>query len=165
MILRLFFRSPNISVLKENKNIKGLIKAYKLGNAIIQSRAVVALGEIGDTEAVKPLIRGLKNNNYLVTKYTVEALTKIGDLQILEPFISILINENFSSRIKMDIATALTNIGQPASKPLCSALNITTNIDTQKMIIDILGKISDEKVINIIFPFCNYSGTYRGIKV
>ena len=59
---RLF--KPNVKRLKEEKNVKGLIKALRHKDGYVRRDAAEALGKIGEP-AVEPLIQALKDEDRL----------------------------------------------------------------------------------------------------
>lgn len=87
------FKKPDMKKLRQEKNLKGLIKALKYTkDADIQQDAAAALGHMKDTKAIDALIKVLKNKNYedRVREAAGHSLGMIGDTQAVEPLIQIL---------------------------------------------------------------------------
>ena len=109
---------PNIEELKEQSDIKGLIRAlryhpspkisYKGHN--IREHAAKALGLIGDNRAVKPLVKVLKDRNEWmeVRENAAAALGKIGDFRAIDPLIWILLEKKESDIDVIDSARRLS---------------------------------------------------------
>ncbi|MBZ0297365.1 MAG: HEAT repeat domain-containing protein [Anaerolineae bacterium] len=102
-----FFKKPNIQTLKAKNNVKGLIKALNYKSESMEQKdiqirtdALVALGEIGDTQATIPIINIINSisiRSMIQDKYNRElrevaiiALGQIGNSQAVEYLINIL---------------------------------------------------------------------------
>jgi len=115
-------------MLKENRDVKKLIKALGYRDITIRLFAADALAVIGDVRAVEPFIRMLKDNDEEVVATAQRALVMIG-----EPAVTPLIKElkkNVAAAIKkndpnlcMATATSLAKIGVPAVEPIIAALD------------------------------------------
>jgi len=146
-----FKGKPDIKKMEENKDVNGLIKVLKDEDWHVRSRAVIALGYIGepavepliealkgkdgqvrsraaaalgnirDERAVEPLINALKDEDWQVRVWAAEALGKMGDNRGVEPMIQDLKDED--SDVRMGAARSLGNIGdERAVEPLTQAL-------------------------------------------
>jgi HEAT repeat protein len=71
-------KKPDISALRNNRDIQGLVRALSYRDPDIQSDAVHALGEMGH-EAVAPLIATLNRRNRGLRLGAIGALAQIGD--------------------------------------------------------------------------------------
>ncbi len=142
----------NVSHLREEKNVQGLIKALRHPDVTVQYEAVEALGDLGDPAAVTPLVEVLSRDEYSAVRWkAAEALSKIGTPAVGE-LIGALSNPDEDVRwkaaialgdigdaraidpligllgdpdrfVKSRVAYALGKIGQPAVHPLTGALN------------------------------------------
>lgn len=72
--------SPNVTKLREKKNVQGLALALDDKDPEVQYRAAEALGDIGDEKSVSPLITAMTRSEYSGVRWkAAEALSKIGD--------------------------------------------------------------------------------------
>ena len=84
------FGPPDIPNLKQNRNIKGLIKALNYQkDKNICAKAAEALGLLKAVEAIPALIQRLKEKNLLVAKAAQDALNKMSK-DAVEPLINAL---------------------------------------------------------------------------
>jgi hypothetical protein len=67
-----------------------LIDALKEEELLVRSKAVKALGKIGDAGAVEPIIKALKDKASFVREKAAEALGEIGDPLAIEPLFAAL---------------------------------------------------------------------------
>ena len=75
--------------LKDKKATKVLIKQLKSKNEHVRSKAVDALGKIGDRRAVEPLLELLSNSNDgFIRSDIIEALGNTGDTRAVQPIIN-----------------------------------------------------------------------------
>jgi len=88
--------------------VEPLLHALEDGNWTVRWRAVIALGEIGDTRVVEPLIQAFKDKAFLVRWYASSALMKIGEAAV-EPLLRTL--ENDSWEVREGAVMALGKIG------------------------------------------------------
>jgi len=97
---------PNVTKLKNKKDIEGLIRAldYKKDPGIREA-AAKALGEIGDASAVKPLIQVLRDEDNNVRYQAARALVKIRDARAVDPLNQAVKDEN--GWVRMHVETAL----------------------------------------------------------
>jgi hypothetical protein len=115
------FAGTTIHLLKQKKNIKGLIAALNHPDTEARYRAAIALGELGDPEAVGALSLALKDENSGVRWEAAEALGKIG-----EPALDVLIDalKGDDDDIRWRAAIALGDIGNEyAVAPLIGTLS------------------------------------------
>jgi len=75
---------------KDDTKLNKLIKSLEGGHWIEKTRAIEALGKMGDIRTVEPLIKALKDADRNVIRKAVELLGKIGDRKAVEPLIEIL---------------------------------------------------------------------------
>jgi len=71
--------------LEMNRDVEGLIKAFKHRDSGIRADAAEALGNIRDARAVEPLIQALKDEDKYVRSGAAYALGEIADLRAVEP--------------------------------------------------------------------------------
>jgi HEAT repeat protein len=94
----------NVTRMKEEKDIPGLIRALKNPDMSVQYEAAEALGQLRDPAAVQPLIEVLTNDQYSGTRWkAAEALAQIGTLSV-EPLIAALSHPEEDVRWKAAIA-------------------------------------------------------------
>lgn len=134
------------------KDVEGLIKAYKDKNALHQIDAVDVLVEIGEP-TVKPLIQYLKDEDFHFRAIVAEILGKIKDPRAIEPLIQLLKDEK-NLYVRAEAVWALANIGKPAVDPLSQALvQALQNEDRrfEKIIREVLWKIkTGDRTISFI---------------
>jgi len=113
--------SANVSKMKDERNIRGLVMALRHRDPGVAYEAVEALGEIGDPAAAGPLIEALTGDKYSGIRWkAAEALTQIGSEAV--PY---LINtlENPDEDVRWKAAIALGEIGdERAIDPLIRLL-------------------------------------------
>jgi hypothetical protein len=121
LVLSLFQTGmPDIDALAKKKDYRGLLRALQFHDADVQSKAVLALGTLGDP-AADFLIRALKTRDTTTKLGIIRALAKIGPLRGL-PALSNLLHDE-SSEIRWQAAIALGEIGNDtAISPLCNAM-------------------------------------------
>ncbi len=104
----------------KEKDIPGLIRALRLHDTEIQTRAAQSLGTLGP-DAVDKLVSALKIKDKTVKLGIIWALSEIGSPRSLQPLIDTLQDEN--SEVRWQAAIALGEIGdEGATGPLCEAL-------------------------------------------
>lgn len=144
---------PNVKILKEKRDVEGLIETLKDNHSPVREReeAARALGEIGEP-AVKPLIEALEDENLLVQEWAIKALGKIGDAKAVKPLIESISRTQhirFRPVVQLDIllvkaVEALVKIGEPAVKPLIKALK---DEFVRAEAAQALGKIGDARAV------------------
>lgn len=118
-----FFKKPNISNIKDKKDIKVLIKNLKYDIPSVRINAIETLGEMGDARAVKYLIKVLKKDkDEEVRCYAADALGMIGDERAVESLIQALRDED--ENVQEFAEDALVKIGKPSVEPLIQVLGI-----------------------------------------
>jgi HEAT repeat protein len=73
--MRIF--KPNVAMMRDTRNVLGLIKALKDSDIELRRCAANALGKIGDALAVDPLVGVLKDIDATVRSQAVIALAQI----------------------------------------------------------------------------------------
>jgi HEAT repeat protein len=113
--------SVNVRRLRENHDIRGLVRALGHKDPAIQYQAAEALGDLGDPAAVGPLAEALRRDEYSGVRWkAAEALAKIGP-----PAIDALIEalDDPDDDVRWKAAIALGEIGDPrAVAPLIRIL-------------------------------------------
>jgi len=139
---------PNIGKMKENRDIKGLIKALKHSNAKVRADVAIALGELGDEHAVEPLIRVLKDIDETVRGSVAVALGELGDEHAVEPLIEAL--KDLDAAVRCSAAFALGKIGDKcAVEPLIEALKDSAK-QVRRDAVVALGEIGDPKALGTL---------------
>ena len=69
---------PNIKKMQREKNVEELIKLLEHEDKKVRTKAVYALGEIGDTRAVEPLTNRLKYEKMYTRARVAWALNELG---------------------------------------------------------------------------------------
>jgi len=117
------FGPPNVQKMKDNRNLKGLIKAldYKK-DWNVRVAAAKALGKYHDSRAVEPLITALKDDESVwVRVRAAKAFCIIRDRRAIDPLIGALKDKD--RPVRETAALALGNIGDSrAVEPLVDAL-------------------------------------------
>ncbi len=94
----------NVSHLRDEKNVPGLIRALRHPEVAVQYEAVEALGDLQDTAAIKPLVEVLSRDEYSAIRWkAAEALSKIGSPAV-DDLVSVLSNPDEDVRWKAAIA-------------------------------------------------------------
>jgi HEAT repeat protein len=94
----------NVSHLRDEKNVPGLIRALHHPEVAVQYEAVEALGDLKDTSAIEPLIEVLSKDEYSAVRWkAAEALVKIGPPAVGD-LIEVLSNPDEDVRWKAAIA-------------------------------------------------------------
>ena len=113
--------SVNVRRLREDHDVRGLVRALDHKDPAIQYQAVEALGDLGDPAAVGPLAEALRGDEYSGVRWkAAEALAKIGT-----PAVDALIEalEDPDDDVRWKAAIALGEIGDPrAVDPLIRIL-------------------------------------------
>jgi hypothetical protein len=113
--------SVNVRRLREDHDVRGLVRALGHKDPAIQYQAVEALGDLGDPAAVEPLAEALRGDEYSGVRWkAAEALAKIGT-----PAVDTLIEalEDPDDDVRWKAAIALGEIGDPrAVDPLIRIL-------------------------------------------
>ena len=105
--------NPQLSIrlMKEKRDINGLIDVLAHKNKEEQLSAIRALGELCDPQAVGPLIEQLGDSDAIIKKHAVQALGNIADAKALEAIAPLLEDEDY--RLRAYAAEALRKIGDP----------------------------------------------------
>jgi HEAT repeat protein len=136
---------PDILKFKQNKNVKGLIKALKYHGSHERSWAAEVLGDLGETSAVEPLIDTLKDKDINVRWSAVKSLGKIGDRRAALP-IAIALTETNDWQMPLLVREALVNIGQRNCDALMDLMT-HSNSDIRQLPAKILGEIGCQEAI------------------
>ena len=110
----------DIPVMKERRDIRGLIRALRSADFAVQTAAARALGTLG-TESMDDLLSALKKKNKDIRLGAIGALAVIRDPRSVGPLIEVLHDTN--SEVRWQAAFALGEIGDAhATGPLVAAL-------------------------------------------
>jgi len=123
-------------------------------STIVRLRAAEALGEIGDPRSIRPLLQFLKlkgrkvgeNEGELISKVR-EAIVQIGKLH-LNPLLELLKDNN--EYIRIEVAQALKEIGNPLSVPKFIEALDDLNYVVRIIAAEALGVIGDESSIIVL---------------
>ena len=148
------FGKPNVKKMKDEGDVKGLIKALSFTKDPYTCEfAVDALGQIGDPEAVGPLISALAGKVPNRLNVAV-ALGQIGDPRAVEPLLA-----TFGNRYEIpEVTLALGQCGdQRAVEPLILMLKDFLTSNRQVMAaIAALGKLKNPDALK---PLLEIAGT------
>ena len=97
-ILDKIFGPPDVNKLKDNRDIKGLLKALRQKDRYVRIEAAEALGEMSEPTTVGPLIQALKDEDDGVRGSAAKALGRMKDPSAVEPLIQVLEDENTVNR-------------------------------------------------------------------
>lgn len=104
---------PNMQKMKEERDVRGLIRALRHRDAGIQYQAAEALGELRDPTAVEPLMHSLTGDRYAGIRWkAAEALARIGPPSV--PFL-VRVLSHPEDDVRWMAAIALGEIGDPSS--------------------------------------------------
>jgi len=117
--MRLF--KPNVSRLRAQKNVNGLVKALSDREVEIREGAARALGEMAYPRVVVPLCSSLKDKDWAVRMTVVEALARIHDARAIEPLVALLKDEK--PAVQKATTEALIAFGGHAVPALSRALS------------------------------------------
>jgi HEAT repeat protein len=113
--------SVNVRRLREDRDVRGLVRALNHRDPAIQYQAAEALGDLGDPAAVEPLAQALRGDEYSGVRWkAAEALARIGP-----PAVDALIEalDDPDDDVRWKAAIALGEIGDPRGvEPLIKVL-------------------------------------------
>ena len=113
------FGKPNIEKMKEKRDVKGLIKAFR--NKSVRDSATDALLDIGE-EAVEPLIKACRGYSAKNLSYYASVLVRIGEPAVEPLMEAIRRNRSRIRDVRRQAAMALGEIGdRRAVRLLCWA--------------------------------------------
>ena len=118
-----FMRQRAVFALKQLNNqrsLKALISALQDNDNDVQRYATDALTDLADEQAVEPLVAILQDKDPRVREIAVRLLGQLNDERAIEPLIAALQDEDKDVRI--EIRTALINLGDIAVEPLIAAM-------------------------------------------
>ena len=140
---------PDMHIMKQEKDIKGLIKAlnYKPDWHIV-AEAALALADFGEKSAVEPIIRTLESNDDSRCRFRlIHALEMLKDKRATEPLIDVLESTYEGSGNRQLAARALGKIKDTrAVEPLITALN-DENEHVRSAAAYSLGDIKDARAV------------------
>ncbi len=142
---------PNISALKQKRDVAGLLKILQRDDVHARRAAIRALGEIGDRAAVSALAALLADNRHLVSEQinAAEALGKIGDPSAIDALLLANTASIERERAAIEEATA------PADKPYGPGFYINRisadEYTLRSAIAQVLGKIGGTRALNALF--------------
>lgn len=140
------FGPPNIEILRNKKNVKGLMKALRHNYVRIRRDAAAALVEIG-SEAVEPLISLLADRDAELRWLAADIIGRIGDSRGIDPLISALKDEDRS--VQGEAKHALRRFGNKAVEPLINVLSQKEK-NTVFGATEVLRDISDVKAVDAL---------------
>lgn len=88
------FFTPDVGKLAASRDVAGLAKAAQHKRWEIRSKAVAALGAIGDVRVLPALVRSLRDDVVDIRRAAVEALGAIGSPQALRPLGALVKDEH-----------------------------------------------------------------------
>jgi HEAT repeat protein len=104
---------PNVKKIKEEGDVRALIRALRHKDAGIQYQAAEALGELRDPSAVEPLMNSLTGDRYAGVRWkAAEALARIGSPSV-PSLVRVLSHPD--DDVRWMAAIALGEIGDPSS--------------------------------------------------
>jgi HEAT repeat protein len=118
----------------------------------LRRRAVLALGEIGDTRATDPLISALNDTDENVRDQTFRALGNMKDIKAVEILINYYLSDA-ASKIRNSASDALVKSGKFAVEPLLEILN-----QGNTSVTNILIKIGDQRALDPLIDALNNYG-------
>lgn len=142
MVFGLF--KPNIEKMKRKRDVDGLIKLLEHNDLELQTKAALALGEIGNLRAVMPLLKLMQYEEPDLLIVASSALNKFNKTVLVKPFIDALNDKNSGLMVWRFVAYALGEIGDPrAVEPLINKINVVDSF---------LSTVSAEALVKIGKP-------------
>ena len=133
--ISLFALQPDNKAVKPHPN-------SKCSRIVVCSKALEALGKIGDPRAKDVLISGFKNKEFLIRASAAEALCRLGDKKTIALLKMSLNDESYLIRIL--VTKALLNLGEPGmEKKLLDFLN-SKEVSERAAVVEQLGEFKDK---------------------
>lgn len=129
------------AIQQDDKRLKPHLDS-KYAKIIVCSKALEALGKIGDPQMKDMLISGLKSREFLIRTSALEALNKLNDKTIIPILKKSLKDESYIIRIL--VTKILLNLGDQEMEPkLLDFLN-SEQASTRAAIVEQLGQFKDK---------------------
>jgi HEAT repeat protein len=160
----LFFHTSLFALQQNNKPVKPQLDP-KYARIIVCSKALEALGRIGDPRMKDVLTSGLKNKEFLIRASAAEALSRLGDKKTIPLLKESLKDENYMVRI---LATkALLKLGEAdMEKPLLEFLN-SNEASVRAAVVEQLGQFKDKylsRLAGVLLKDSSYLVRLRAIQ-
>ena len=137
----LFFYTSLFALQQDNKSVKPHPNS-QCARIVVCSKALKALGWIGDPRMKDVLISGFKNKEFLIRASAAEALSRLGDKKTIPLLRKSLKDESYLIRIL--VTKALLNLGQPdMEKKLLDFLN-SNEASIRAAVVEQLGQFKDK---------------------
>lgn len=149
---------PNVEKMKAKKDIKGLIKTLKHKDSNVRLDAELALISIGEP-AVEVLTQALNDEVTNVRIAAARALGNIRDKRAVRPLIQALKDKD--SKVRGEVAWALSKIGEPAVEPFINELK-NGKLSIQKEIVWFLLEIGGVRALEPLIQI-RKSGGLKGL--
>lgn len=151
---------PNITRLKENNDIKKLIKALQHKEPSVRMDAIEALCSIRDPGAVDPLIAALNDQDSAVRQKTTRALVRM-DKQVVKPLIDLLSVELGEGDEINKSKRALEGMGPFAVKMQMSLQDEEViHSSVRKDVAWILGELKDPRALKVLIAALEDTNAY-----
>lgn len=148
------FGSPNIDKLKEVRNISGLKEALNYKKGTIRLKAVLALGELGDSRAVEALITALNNEGNEVRFTAASCLARADSrtpIEVQQLARKICALEDSNPAVRCKAARSLGELKDPrALQSLSVILHNDTNRDVRLAVVTALGEFAHQRAVDIL---------------
>jgi HEAT repeat protein len=148
------FGSPNIDKLKEMRNVSGLEEALSYKEGTIRLKAVLALGELGDSRAVESLINALNNEGNEVRITAASCLARADlrtPIEVQKLASNICALEDSSPAVRCKAARSLGELKDPrALQSLSVAIRNDTNRDVRLAVVTALGELAHLRAVDIL---------------
>jgi HEAT repeat protein len=137
----LFFHTSLFALSQDNKPVKSQPDS-KYSRIVVCSKALEALGRIGDPRMKDVLTNGLKSKEFFIRASATEALGSLGDKKTIPLLKEYLKDENYMIRILVN--KALLNLGEPdMEKSLLNFLN-SNEASVRAAAVEQLGQFKDK---------------------
>jgi HEAT repeat protein len=137
----LFLLTGLFALRKINRPLKTQAH-YDSARIVICSKALEALGKIGDPRMKNALIKGFKNKEFLIRTSAAEALNKLNDKKTIPLLMESL--EDSDPIIRILVTKALLNLGQPGMEDrLLDFLN-NNDASVRAAVVEQLGQFKDK---------------------
>ncbi|GEM_PF-1928689 len=134
----LFFFCGELAQRQINKPVKEPRFYSDTSRIVVCSKALEALGKIGDPGAKQTLARGLKSSNFIIRAAAVEAINRLGDKSAI-PVLKKHLRDN-NTIIRVLTAKTLLNFGEPGMEGRLLGYLNNNDVSIRALTVEQLGE-------------------------